>query len=213
MRDGKPTAVPGIRQSSRFDTLWRKVFSVRGATPEVSPHFELSTQTSDLAFHAGWKRFAEAISVTGDATHKGQILFQIAQPNILCTLERLEVYYTPATLGNPIYAGWGANAAGGAVGKPLDQRQAIADRGSLLISTFGASADLLSNRWTVDALAQPVAGSTIHQVILVRAEEVVLVAGQSVASFGIETFANNETMRARVIYRERSLEDSELRQG
>lgn len=196
---------------SRADSLWRKLFSVKGEAPEPVPVVSVTDEPPELRVLNGWRPYMDSIGVTGDATHKGQIVLQFPTGvgnQMVAVIERMEILYTPAAVGSPIKIGWAGSVGvvSGNAGKTRDTRLPLIQTGQLVNQAFTNQADL----FVVAIDVYPVnvtATQSVHQPILVVGEQIVLTsAGRLV----IATSANAETLQLRYTWRERPLEPSEI---
>lgn len=204
----------GPRQISRANTLWRKLFSVKGEAPEPVPVVPVLGEPIEAQFLNGWRLYEDSISSIGDATHQAQVIigFANAIPNMMAVLTRMQVYYTPASVGSPIKLGWGATQPTNPTGKPRDFRLGASTfTGQLLNRSMVDQAALYSVAVDVYPSGSPDSLSTVHEVICDCGDGIVITGATT--RLIIASSANTETIHVRYCWRERIMEPSEVNQS
>lgn len=204
----------GRRQVTRADALWRKIFSVKGESPEPVPVLPVLGEPIEAQYLNGWRNYEDSITSIGDATHPAQVLIGFANGspgNMLAVLTRLEVFYIPATMGNPIKLGWSVTDVTNPTGKPRDFRLGLPSfTGQLMNRSLTTSTATYSVAVDVYPMGAPTATGTVHEVICCGDQ--IVIAGNS-QRLVIASAANAETINVRYCWRERVMEPSEVNQS
>jgi hypothetical protein len=194
----------------RWNRYLQKLCSIKGGPPspqlasEIAPTFDVEKPAVESRYLLGWNRFGFGLQILGAVGNPSQIrLRNPTGSGVIAVIESIIVYQSPNDRIQLTYTATAADLVAQTV-IPLDGRSGTSSS-SVRVSNSNAAATAGL------AVYQDIAGisaSPPQQVLVTENQEISIAPG---FAWGAQTVAANISLTANVIWRERAIEESELK--